>query len=452
MTADDSPRVFLANNDNNLKKRHLVGKDASIFKTIGVMIYCHLTVALLCLNVLFDLFFLGMPVFLLHKIKILPMKLYLAMTTAIINWTTPIVFFMPLVFSGSKVYCNDIALLEEAKLKNSLLLSNHGSRIDWMIGMFVGFSRRLTTKTSERVRVGFVCEALIQFMPLVGWYRKLVCHDIFVWRSFLRDAPTINRNIDDFQSADEKRMLFLSPEGVVVDFGPKDMEYVAQCRQFCIDQKYKPFDYVLTPRYKGSMTLLKQIQDGNGPVVSVCTAFVRDGKLLNCSLISPDRVIPDIYSLNQGIGGSRIDVYIHLKRMHVAQDTKDPKKFMMENYKEKDSILSEWDKRLLAGTAGDKDWMMQFEQIEAHRLEGILYQISHAAVMMTVALGFGKLHVLFKLFATLFGLVSLFHTVGWMLNSTSMESVPFETGIKSIANALQSWKVERENRWSGKAA
>lgn len=213
MTEDDSPRVFLANNDNNPEKRYLVGRDASIFKTVGVMIYCHFSVALLCLNVLFDLFFLGTPVYLLHKIKVLPMNLYLGITTAIINWTTPIVFFMPLVFSGSKVYCNDIALLEETKSKNSLLLSNHGSRIDWMIGMFVGFSRRLTTKTVERVRVGFVCEALIQFMPLIGWYRKLVCHDVFVWRSFLRDAPTINRNIEDFHSVDEKRMLFLSPEG-----------------------------------------------------------------------------------------------------------------------------------------------------------------------------------------------------------------------------------------------
>lgn len=230
------------------------------------------------------------------------------------------------------------------------------------------------------------------------------------------------------------------------------MEYVAQCRQFCIDQNVKPLQYVLTPRYKGSMTLLQQVKDDDGPIVSVCTAFVRDGKLLNCSLVSPDRVVPDIYTLNQGIGGSPIDVYIHLKRMHIAQDTKDPKQFMMENYKEKDAILAEWDKRLLAGAAGDKDWMIQFEAIEAHRLEGILYQIAHAGVMITFALGIGKLQALFKLYATLFGLVSIFHTIGWMLNSTSMESVPFETGIKSIANAVQNWKAKQEDRCSVKAA
>jgi 1-acyl-sn-glycerol-3-phosphate acyltransferase len=205
MKADSSPREFP-------RQRQLVSR-AGIVKTVSIMIYCHLAVAILCLNVMFDLVFLGLPVFLLHKARILPKKLYLSITTTIINWTTPIVFFMPLVFSGSKVYCNDIALLEEAKASNSLLLSNHGSRIDWMVGMFVGFSRRLSTKKCERIRVGFVCEALIQFMPLIGWYRKLVCHDIFVWRSFVRDAPTIKANIGDFHAAAENRMLFLSPEG-----------------------------------------------------------------------------------------------------------------------------------------------------------------------------------------------------------------------------------------------
>eukprot|EP00804_Cyclotella_cryptica_P014781 CCRYP_020122-RA/>CCRYP_020122-RA protein AED:0.30 eAED:0.29 QI:0/1/0/1/1/0.5/2/0/400 len=391
---------------------------------------------------MFDLSLFGLPIFILRKMQIIPNKLYLSITTFIINWTTPIVFFMPMVFSGSKIYCNDIGLLEETKSKNSLLLSNHGSRIDWMVGMFVGFSRRLVVESCERIRVGFVCEALIQFMPLIGWYRKLVCHDIFVWRSFHRDAPTIRGNILDFHSANEPRMLFLSPEGVVVDFGPKDMAYVAACRQFCVDQNYEPFDYVLTPRYKGSMTLMQQVRDCQGPVVSVCVAFVRDGKLLNCSLLSPDRVIPDIYTLNQGVGGSPVDIYIHLKRMNIAQDLKDPKRFMMENYKEKNEILAEWDKRTAAGSAGDKDWMSQFDKLDTHQLECILYQIAHAAVMIIVALCIGSLGALFKLFAILFGLVSGCHTIGWILNSTSMESVPFETGIKSIALALQTWRGE----------
>ena len=90
--------------------------------------------------------------------------------------------------------------------------------------MLVGFAKNLGGRTCDCMRVGFVCEATIQFLPIIGWYRNIVARDIFVWRSFLKDAPTIQKNIQDFIVAREKRMLFLSPEGVVVDFGPKDFE------------------------------------------------------------------------------------------------------------------------------------------------------------------------------------------------------------------------------------
>lgn len=196
-----------------------------MMKSLAVTAYCHFAVSLLCLNVLFDLAFFGIPLFVLLGLGVLPLATFLRWTTFLINWTTPIVLAMPMIFSGTVLYCNNIDLLVEAKAsESSLLLSNHGSRIDWMVGMFVGFAKNLGGKTCERVRVGFVCEALIQFMPIIGWYRKLVAQDIFVWRSFKQDAPTIQRNIQDFIAAREKRMLFLSPEGVVADFGRKDFE------------------------------------------------------------------------------------------------------------------------------------------------------------------------------------------------------------------------------------
>lgn len=159
--------------------------------------------------------------------------------------------------------------------------------------MCVGFSRCIANRSCERIRVGFVCEALIQFMPLIGWYRKLVANDIFVWRSFKQDSSTIKQNIQDFHQARERRMLFLSPEGVVVDFGKNDMEYIIACRKFCqenrytvhffffisytfnqkfLDQSlihffpesglssYEPFDYVLTPRYKVLMKYENRVE------------------------------------------------------------------------------------------------------------------------------------------------------------------------------------------------
>ena len=84
-------------------------------KSIAVMAYCHFSVSLLCLNVLFDLTMFGFPLYMLHIMRILPYALFLRLTTLLIEWTTPIVFAMPLVFSGTKVFCNDLDLLVEAK-------------------------------------------------------------------------------------------------------------------------------------------------------------------------------------------------------------------------------------------------------------------------------------------------------------------------------------------------
>jgi len=405
---------------------------ASTMKTFFLMIYCHFSIALLCMNVLFDLVIFGLPAWLLYTIGLFSNRLYLKVTTWIINFTTPVVFFQPMMLSGTKIYCNDANLLTECSRTDSLLLANHGSRIDWMVGMFCGFSRYFAGQTCERIRVGFVCEAILGIMPVVGWYRKLVANDIFVWRSFKQDAQTITNNIETFHKAETNRMLFLSPEGVVVDFSPKDVEYIHACRTFCQEQNYKPFDYVLTPRYKGSMCLLQQTQKNSGPVVSICLAYVRDGKLLNCKLLSSGRSVPDIYTLNAGIGGSPVDIYIHLKRLNIAQDLNDPKAFMMENYKEKDELLRAWDHQTSAGTASSEAWMSQFDVIQNSYLECALYQVGHVFLMLGVAMMFDCVHMLFNFGFLLFCLVAGSHTVGWILGSTSMESIPFETCIKAV--------------------
>ena len=81
------------------------------------------------------------------------------------------------------MYMSDPGLLARAKADNALLLANHGSRIDWMIGMYVSWITKLSAHDCARKRVGFVCEGIIQFMPLIGWYRKVilrgrVCHEV----------------------------------------------------------------------------------------------------------------------------------------------------------------------------------------------------------------------------------------------------------------------------------
>ena len=112
--------------------QHIRGSDVTsrCWKDVLVMLYSHFSVALLCLNVMFDLLVFGLPVFLLNAIGLLPNKACLAITTRILNWTTPTVFTMPMLLSGSTVYCNDVDLLIKSKESNSLLLANHGSVSD----------------------------------------------------------------------------------------------------------------------------------------------------------------------------------------------------------------------------------------------------------------------------------------------------------------------------------
>jgi len=358
-----------------------------------------------------------------------------------------------MVFSGTKVFVDDVDLLMESKSTNSLLLANHGSRIDWMVAMIVGNLKHLEERPSRACRVGFVCEALIQLMPFVGWYRKIICHDIFVSRSFLSDQEKIKKNLMDFQAASEQRMLFLSPEGVIVDNGEQDMKYIHNCRNFAAASGFKPFDYVLTPRYKGTNCLLQQVV-GGGPVVSICLAFVRKGKLLNCKLLSPDRVVPDIYDLCQGIAGAPVDIYIHLRRINVnasANANVDPtagfdaKTVLMNDYVWKDSVLAAWEKRLSNnnnksndnGNENDNDgkWMEQFTPVEASKRDVLMSHLTHGFLMTGAAVAFGRFSLLLQMFAWIFCCISITHTIGWFfVNKTSMESVPFETGIKAAVS------------------
>ena len=406
---------------------------ASFMKATVTMMYCYFSITLLCFNVMFDLFIIALPSYLLMIPNFIPKTTYTRYMTSLINYTTPIVFSIPMIFSGTKIYCDNPELLIASKAKNSLLLSNHGSRIDWMVGMFVGYTKEMCGIACNRTRVGFVCEFLIQYMPFIGWYRKIICDDIFVKRSFLQDAEFIQKNIYDFSQSDEKRMLFLSPEGVIVDYGKEDMDYAKNCRDYCVSEGYDPFAFVLTPRYKGSSCLLDQVNDG-GPIVSICVAFVRDNKLLNCQITSRHRIIPDIYHLIQGISGYPVDIYINLKQLHFT--AKDCKKVLMDDYKRKDILLAKWNRHLKKENLRNK-LMSEYFPVRVNVNDAIVSHVLHALSIYIFSYTFGINAQMMTLFIWLFILVSTSHLFGWMMNSTSMESVPFETGIKALLRCIK---------------
>jgi hypothetical protein len=76
--------------------------------------------------------------------------------------------------------------------------------------------------------------------------------------------------------------------------------------------------------------------------------------------------------------------------------------------------------------------------------------ISHLLRVVILA----GLHVIFggvldhfiKAFFGIFSCVAITHTVGWLVNESSMESVPFETGIKALITFLLSFQQDMEGK------
>ena len=63
-------------------------------------------------------------------------------------------------------------------------------------------------------------------------------------------------------------------------------------------------------------------------------------------------------------------------------------------------------------------------------------QLFHAVQVYLFVSYFGFLSVFLKFFAGFYCFIAASHTFGWLMNGTSMESVPFETGIKAVLMKL----------------
>ena len=162
------------------------------------------------------------------------------------KWARLSCMAIPFSWCGFKIWFNDYPCFEKLKANgNALLLSSHCSRVDWLIGMYLG------CLDSHVARVGFVAEATTALMPVIGWSRLLL-GDIFVTRAFDKDAARILSNIRTFHRSGIERLIFFAPEGFIADpdtaVGTK---YIEDCETFMKSMGREPMQYVLTPRYKG---------------------------------------------------------------------------------------------------------------------------------------------------------------------------------------------------------
>lgn len=251
-------------------------------------------------------------------------------------------------------------------------------------------------------------------------------------------------------------MIFLSPEGMIADHNEAGRKYIEDCQQFCTSQGMQPFEYVLTPRYKGTACLLQQLRCGNecdddydatinvddddnedGVLLSVVLLFVRDGKLMNCKLLEPTREVADIYDLLEGISGNTIDVYIIVRRIPVAQgsNTFDAKKALMAEYVWKDAVCAEYEAKLQKERESSIHdvTLPGFTQLHVPASRLLCSVGGHLVLISALcwSIGLTAAHVM-KMFSTMVACMAVLHYIGAQLGPGSMESIPFETAIKDM--------------------
>mmetsp|Transcript_5145 Transcript_5145/g.15606 ORF Transcript_5145/g.15606 Transcript_5145/m.15606 type:complete len:476 (-) Transcript_5145:71-1498(-) len=430
------PFIGSPEGDGYVPKKHL------FFVKLALDLFCHAGITAMCVCVTMDLLFFALPIHILYYV--LGENFFRNAMTVLIDWTTPCVLCIPFSWCGCHVSTNGWTYAEDKmKAGNSLVLANHGSRVDWIIGMYVGFHGRY------RRRVGFVCEGLIQYMPIVGWYRRLVCEDCFVMRSFKQDAQRITKNVENFHRTGTKRMIFLSPEGVVCDYAERDLKYINDCREFCTEQGYKPFDYVLTPRYKGLTCLSNHIKhemvEGTGELMSTAIAYSRGGKLLNSKLLYtfPARQHADLYTIYSGILGDPTHMTLHVHPMEPFNKDSDIKTIMMKDYERKDVLMKYFHEH---GHFPDPE---TYEHVKPnHFVLNLIFGL-HFVVLFGVTGLFGLAQSTLNGCIFIFSLITFAHTIGYFFNGgTSMESVPFETGIKSILMKFMARHAQHKSKAS----
>jgi len=341
---------------------------------------------------------------------------------------------------------------------SSLYMSNHSSRVDWLVGLYLGYI------TGPRVHVRFIAEITMGLMPIAGWSRYLL-GDILLRRTFHRDAINVKRKLAEYASVPGDRMLFFAPEGAIADVGnAKDAQYIDACEAFCAELGRPKMQFLLTPRYKG-LSVLKAHAPQN-----ICTAtmafitssapfgrdikFADDGSVVGGSLCTlplrdPARVVPDIHT----VFGGGLHIFVATEQVALpaenlsadaaagAADGAAPppnhklRDALLDDYARKDAELRCFrEKRRFSTVTRKSDWV----EFPCPHLTMNVTIMAYAALglkWITFAYGvdlWGALRHCGTVWATFVVMHALSHVIGVALSGHSRESLVGESAIKAI--------------------
>jgi len=345
----------------------------------------------------------------------------------------------------------DVAMRSKAA-GSSLWMSNHGSRIDWLCGLMMGY---VAKDDGPRVHVRFIAEITTALMPLAGWSRFLL-DDVYLRRTFHRDAVNIRAKLAGYREVPAPRMLFFAPEGAIADVGnAKDAQYIDACEAFMRELGRKPLTFLLTPRYKG-LSVFAEHSPTN--IISAMMAFVQptkpfardmavdgDGSIVGGSLCSlplrdNERVVPDIHT----VFGGGLQVFIQLKKIDIPRSEEAGstalRDRLLDDYARKDDELSMFmAQRKYSNVHTRDDW----ETIVCPHLTMNLTIVAYAIIGVNgVSLiwgldTYGAIRHCATTWLFMVVLHACSHALGVIISGHHRESLPGETAFKTILETVK---------------
>ena len=342
-------------------------------------------------------------------------KFYRFLTDKLLNIFIP-AFLAPILINNFNIYMNKKMIDSKSFKTNNIYMCNHAGRIDWILSLWFGYN-------NYSKKVNFIAEVTGKYLPIIGWYRSL-CEDIYVSRTFNKDQDLILNNINSYKKDNVLRDIFFSPEGVIADKNIYDISMIKDCNNFCKNNNFKKFEYVLTPRYKGLNCLI----DNNNKYYALTVAYFKNNKLMNCKLNDITREVPDLITLLK----YNLQVYIYGKEINkkALDNPEKIKKKLLNVYKQHDKYLKriEKNKELYKGQKKNEP----FIKFNNNIYKKMICFFSIFLIILLICYKFKIIKKLNKIITYLFLIISINHTIAENISGYSRESIPFETALKSF--------------------
>eukprot|EP00127_Corallochytrium_limacisporum_P000618 Clim_evm17s22 gene=Clim_evmTU17s22 len=198
--------------------------------------------------------------------------------------------------------------------EGSIVVPNHCSDVDWLVGWIVGERRGMLTTTKALIKK----QAL--YLPLVGWSMWFLEWG-FLDRNWDKDKETMDRTFRILKEYPLPYFMTVFAEGT-----RQTPSKLKESQEFMKSKGYPVLKNVMWPKTKGFVTTVQHLRDNVGCITDVVFGF-------------PEGKAPNLGKMMNGQGGE-VHVYMNMTPMKdIPKDDEGVKKWVENLYIEKDKKL-----------------------------------------------------------------------------------------------------------------